>query len=110
MLSQNSRSTQLLRWGGWALLFAGVLTIVAILLHPDEGAHPEAVLFASWIPIHLTFIVSILVALFGLTALYIRQKEESGTLGLLGYLLTMVGNALFVAVLTIDTFVVPALA
>lgn len=110
MFSTNHRSNPLFQWSGWALLLAGILTAIAILLHPDEGAEPGAVLSAGWIPIHVTFIVSILLSLFGLTGIYLRQREQVGGAGLVGYMLMMAGSALFVAILTIDTFIVPALA
>jgi hypothetical protein len=110
MGSQNSHTTQLLRWSGWALALSGLLTFVPALLHPDIESNPAAILSANWIAIHVPFLISILLALFGLTGLYLRQQAETGVAGLLGYILTMTGSALFVAILTIDTFIVPVLA
>lgn len=110
MDAQNSQSTNLFRWSGWALTLAGLLVALPTVLHPDIGSHPAAILSANWIAIHVPVLISILLSIFGLTGLYLRQQKAAGMLGLLGYLLTVTGSALFVAILTIDTFVLPVLA
>ena len=103
-------STKLIRWSGLALLLAGVLIAIPILLHPDETADPMAVLGSSWLIIHTIFIIGDILSLFGLVGLYTRQAQATGRLGLIGFILALIGSALFVGVLTIDSYVIPVLA
>jgi len=102
-------STRLVRVSGLALLLAGTLIAVPVLLHPSD-ADPQALLHPAWVPVHTAFTISAILALFGEVGLYNRLRERSGWLGLIGFVLLFTGTALFVAGLSIEAFVLPALA
>lgn len=99
----------LTRWGGLALLAAGLLLAAEIVLHPDE-ANPSAVLMPIWGAVHAAMTLTIVLSLFGLAAMYAHQSERAGGLGLAGFILLLAGSALFVPIALIEAFVVPALA
>lgn len=102
--------SKLTRWAGLALLLAGVLIAVPVVLHPDETADPSALLTNSWLIIHSIFIVGNVLSILGLMGLYARHAQALGRIGLMGFILITMGSALFVGVLMIDSYVVPALA
>jgi hypothetical protein len=62
------------------------------------------------VPVHIALTIAAILGLFGLVGLYTRLRERSGWLGLIGFMLLFSGTALFVAVLSIEAFVLPALA
>lgn len=102
-------SKTLARMSGVALLLAGALIAVPILFHPSN-ADPQALIRPAWLPIHMALTISAILALFGEVGLYTRLRERSGWLGLIGFVLLFTGTALFVAALSIEAFVLPALA
>lgn len=102
-------STTLVRVSGLALLLAGILLAVAILFHPSD-ADPQALMRPAWVPVHTALTIAAILGLFGLMGLYNRLRERSGWLGLIGFVLLFSGTALFVAGLSIEAFVLPALA
>lgn len=103
-------SSKLTRWAGLALLLAGVLITIPVVLHPDETADPGALLSNSWLVIHTIFIIGDVLSILGLMGLYARHAQALGRIGLMGFILITMGSALFVGVLMIDSYVVPALA
>jgi hypothetical protein len=103
-------SSKLVGWSGRALLLAGVLIAVPVLFHPNDVAHPETVLSTTWVIVHSLFAAGTVLALLGLPGLYARQAEAAGKLGLVGFVLTFVGSALFAAALVLEAFVVPPIA
>jgi hypothetical protein len=102
-------STTLARLSGLALLLSGVLIAVPIVFHPS-AADSQALLRPAWIPVHTALTIAATLALFGLMGLYSRLREQSGWLGLIGFVLLFSGTTLFVTVLSIEGFVLPALA
>jgi len=102
-------STTLLRLSGLALLLAGVLLALAIPFHPSD-TDPQALLRSAWVPVHTVFAIAVLLSLFGLLGLYLRLRERSGWLGLLGFALLFTGSAFILAVLFFEAFVAPAIA
>src|SRR5262245_42227930 len=102
-------SSRLTRWSGLALLLAGVLVAIPMLFHPSDS-DPQAFVRAAWLPVHSLLIGSVILMLFGLIGMYHIQADVIGVLGLAGFVLAFVGGALFVAVLVVDAFVIPALA
>jgi hypothetical protein len=102
-------STSLTRWSGVALLLSGALIAVPIVFHPSY-ADPQALMRPAWMPVHIALTMAAIFGLFGLVGLYSRLRERSGWLGLTGFVSIFTGTALFVAVLSIEAFVLPALA
>jgi len=102
-------TSRLIRWSGLALLLAGVLLAIPVLVHPND-ADPRAVLPRAWVPVHSLLVVGMVLALFGLIGFYSAQADKVGWLGLIGFVLTFSGVALVVFALALEAFVVPVIA
>ena len=102
-------STTLARLSGLALLLSGALIAVPIVLHPSD-TDPQALLRPAWVPVHTILTTAAILSLFGLVGLYNRLGKGSGWPGLIGFVSLFTGTALFVAGLSIEAFVLPALA
>jgi drug/metabolite transporter (DMT)-like permease len=95
MAEKSGQSVGLLRWCGIALMSAGVLMVVATLLHPSS--EPATVIIASearLIAAHFLYTLSWLLVLLGLPGLYVSQRERMGRLGLAGFLVALSGTYL----------------
>lgn len=99
----------LIRWSGLISLLAGVLYAVGAWLHPI-GEDIAAVNSPSWVPAHLVYWVSVLLLQLGLVGLYARQVEQTGRLGLLGFVLAFIGTALVGSILLYVSTVLPLIA
>lgn len=102
---------RLVRWSGLALMGAGVAFAIFMTLHPydalagSHGPHED-----TWVPAHAFHFVGALLALLGLNGLYVRQRQASGRLGFVGFLLAFIGTAMFVGTGMITAFVWPVIA
>ena len=65
---------------------------------------------ALWLPVHVVWLVSIVMILLGLVGLYVRYADLMGSVGLAAFLVAFVGTTLLVAGSFIDAFVLPVLA
>jgi hypothetical protein len=95
MAEKSGQSVGLLRWCGIALVSAGVLMVVATLLHPSSET--AAVIIASeagLVAAHFLYTLSWLLLLLGLPGLYVSQRESMGRLGLAGFLVAFSGTYL----------------
>ena len=106
MTDDAGPSVGLLSWCGAALAAAGVLIVVATLLHPS--VETPATIIASEVGLvaaHVAYTVAWLLVLLGLPGLYASVRRETGRLGLVGfvgafagsYLLAVSGNFGFLA-------------
>ena len=100
--------TSLFRWSGLANIVAGVITALFWFIHPGLD-DPRNALLGRWMYTNTGFIILIVLLMWGLTGLYLRQVERSGGLGFAGYVLGFVGLALFVGLGAFDAYVVPVL-
>jgi len=98
------------RWSGIACILAGLLIVLATLVHPSRET-PEIILeqelrlvAAHWL---YTFFFGFL--LLGLPGLYAAQSERAGRLGLVSFLMVFFGT-LFFAVSNDFGFIAPVLA
>lgn len=107
-------SESLGRVGGLAAVLSGVLLVLGELLNlfidfetdPVEGATSATSIVQS-----VTFMLGVALLLVALVGLYTRLAEVTGrTLGLVGFLLALVGTGMVMGVLWDQTFTVPALA
>jgi hypothetical protein len=89
------KTSDLYRWSGIIGIVVGVLNVIVELL-PEQ------------INLPLELLVNTL-ALWILIALYLRQREASGKLGLIGYAVQSFGIALVVGLLFTQAFVLPEL-
>src|SRR5215203_7435155 len=104
------RLVRVLRWCGMALIAAGVLMVLATLLHPSrETATTIVASEPRLIAAHVTYTLAWLLVLLGLPGLYAAQPGGMGRLGLVGLLIAFSGTYL-IAVTGNFGFLAPALA
>lgn len=96
------------RWSGLANIAAGILVALFLFLHPER--HAASVLGGAYEIIHLTGVLSVILALLGLVGLYAVHVDQGGYLGFAGFLLAFTGTTLRGAIAFFDGFVVPVLA
>ncbi len=103
-------TANVIRWGGLALMLGGIGFAVHLITHPPGETAPYA-FYALWVPSHLLGgIASLLIAL-GLVGLYLRQSENVGVLGLIGFVLAFVGTTLAAgALIFLSVALIPFLA
>lgn len=87
--------SQLYKWAGIVGIVAGILNILVEVL-PENLAGPLNLLVVT-------------VALWVLTALYLRQRQASGILGFTGYIINTFGLALVAGLVFAQVFVLSAL-
>jgi hypothetical protein len=101
---------RLLRASGLALVAAGVLLVVATLLHPShETATTIIAGEVRLIAAHVVYTLCWLLVLLGLPGLYAAQRGWMGRLGLVGFLTAFSGTYL-IAVTGNFGFLAPVLA
>jgi hypothetical protein len=104
------RLVRLLSWCGMALMAAGVLMVVATLLHPSrETATTIAASESRLVAAHVVYTLAWLLVLLGLPGLYAAQRGGMGRLGLAG-LLTAFSGTYLIAVTGNFGFLAPVLA
>lgn len=86
---------------------AGLLFVLVQLIHPPELV--SSVTTQSWAIVHGLSVLMCLLWLLGITGLYARQVNESGWLGLAGYLLWSVFLVLTAAFTFAEALILPAL-
>jgi len=90
-------------------MLGGVLFPLAALIHPN-GEDLAAVNMPNWVPAHLLGLVSVTLIHLGLIGLYARQVEETGWLGLVGFVLAFVGGAFASTTQYVTSTVIPLIA
>jgi hypothetical protein len=90
---------------GLTTIVSGVFFALFPLLHPNH----DAAGYTSWIwvPAHMMPNVGAILVLFGLVALFVRQFEKAGWLGLAGFVLAVIGSASMVMGAMIEAFIIP---
>ena len=101
-------SSKVIRWAGLAPIGAGIIYIAIQAIHPLDTF--SSVTTAQWAIVHYLSIVMDMLALLGIAALYARQVEKSGWLGLSGYLLFSLFWALGIAFHFLEAFIEPVVA
>jgi hypothetical protein len=111
LVAENAgRLVPLLRWCGMALVAAGVLVVVATLLHPSrETATTIIASEPRLVAAHIVYTLAWLLVLLGLPGLYAAQRGGMGRLGLAGFLTAFSGTYL-IAVTGNFGFLAPVLA
>jgi hypothetical protein len=82
-------TSKLTRAAGLCALIAGVLFLLPQFIHPEDKV--AEVTTTMWAVAHLVNTTMAILAIVGLTGLYLRQVRETGVLGLIGFLLLAIG-------------------
>jgi hypothetical protein len=101
-------TSKLIRWSGLAAMGAGIIFIVIQLIHPPDVL--ASVTTNAWAVVQTLKFTMCFLGLLGVAGIYARQVEESGWLGLVGYLMLSLFYALTVAFSFIEAFIMPLLA
>ena len=111
-------ASTVIRWGGLAAAVGPLLVLSANIYGLWEtqtyGSSPEATVEAVTTTASMAFggirLLGGMLLVFGLVALYAYQIEAAGRLGLVGFVVSMIGTVLLTAVAWLGAFVDPALA
>jgi hypothetical protein len=103
----------LVRWGGLATLASALLAVLSFVLYlvvvGGSRISEAATSTAFFLPSGAQLLAMVLL-LVGLVALFARQAEVFGALGLAGFLLALIGTTMAAGALWSQVFVVPHLA
>jgi hypothetical protein len=106
-------SSNLIRWGGLAAMASAICAVLSFVLYTvivgDDRLSEAATSGVFFLPSGAQLLAMVLL-LVGLVALFARQAETFGTLGLTGFLLALVGTTAAAGALWSQVFVVPRLA
>lgn len=98
----------LMRLAGLSAMLAGLCFLIIGLFHPVNV--PASVTTATWVNVHIFATALGFFGLFGMAGLYARQAEESGWLGLVGFLLFSAWMTLVCGFSFVEAFILPRLA
>jgi hypothetical protein len=101
-------NAKLMRVAGLCALLAGVMFLLPQFIHPEDEV--ASVTTTGWAVAHLVNMSMAILALIGVTGLYLRQVRETGVLGLLGYLLFGTGFLLIAIVSFAEAVILPKIA
>jgi len=101
-------ASKLIRWAGLPAMAAGIIFIAIQPIHPPDIL--SSVTTSTWAVIQSLKFTMALFGLLGIGGIYARQVEETGWLGLAGYLMLSLFYALTVAFSFTEAFVTPLLA
>jgi hypothetical protein len=106
--------SSVIRWSGLAAMVAGVGLLIAELLELLTGFGDESFSeLAQTVPFifqQALYLLSLTLLLVGLVGLYARQLESAGPLGLVGFLVALLGTVLLAGFFWANVFIAPALA
>jgi hypothetical protein len=105
--SMKITAAKLIRWAGLSAMAAGVIFAGIQPIHPPDVL--ESVNTSAFIIITSLKTVMCLFGLFGIVGLYARQVEETGWLGLAGYLLLTIFYAVQICYAFTEPFILPLL-
>lgn len=101
-------TTKLTRASGLSAVVAGLLFIFVQLIHPEENV--TSVTTTAWQITHALTVTMAVLALIGVSGMYLRQVRETGLLGLIGFLLFGSAFVVITAFTFVETVVLPQIA
>jgi len=101
-------TTKLTRAAGLCAVAAGLLFMFVQFIHPDESV--ANVTTTAWNVTHLLTITMAILAVIGVSGMYLRQVKETGLLGLIGFLLFASGFLVIMAFTFVEVAVLPQIA
>jgi hypothetical protein len=99
-------ASTLMRLAGLSAMVAGLCYLIIGIFHPVN--EPSAV-NTTWVNVHIAATALGFFGLFGMAGLYARQVEETGWLGLAGFLLFTVWMTLVCGFSFVESFILPKL-
>ncbi len=117
-VSRHQLGARYVRWGGLAAILGPLLVLSANMYGIWEsqmyGSGPDGILAAATTTPHMVFggvrLLGGMVLVFGLIALYAAQVDAAGRLGVLGFVVSMIGTVLLTGQAWFLAFFEPALA
>jgi hypothetical protein len=107
-------SSRLIRLSGLAALvgFAliPILQVARVIAFPDTLTLSAISVMDIFFVLNLLIVIAMLLGLLGLIGIYGRQAEQTGVLGLIAFLVTFFGWALYTALMWAETFIYPVFA
>lgn len=98
-------------WSGISFLVAGLLFVVASLVHlPSKAVTASAFSSADRVPVPALLLAALLLVLWGLVGLHINQRKRAGRVGLVGFALAVFGTVLLAGSIFTEAFVLPLTA
>lgn len=101
-------ASNLIRWAGLSAIAGGVLFMGIQAIHPPDVL--SSVTTSMWTIVHYLGVAMCLFALLGMVGVYARQAEESGWLGLAGFLLVVLFWTLTLGFQFVEALISPLLA
>ena len=101
-------TTMLYRLAGLAALIAGLSFAIVGVFHPANVA--ASVTTSAWVIVHIFALALSVLGFYGLTGLYLRQVEESGWLGFIGYAMLTLWLAIVLGFTFVEVFILPPVA
>lgn len=101
-------TTGLIRSAGIAAILAGLMFVVIQPLHPDDEL--ASVTTDAWAIIHYATLAMLTLFVIGVTGIYARQVEKFGLVGLVGYVVIVIGLVLTAIGTSIEALVQPLVA
>lgn len=98
----------LIRSTGIAAVVAGLMFVVIQPLHPDDVL--ASVTTDAWAAIHYATLAMLTLFVVGATGIYVRQAEKMGWVGLIGYIVLVIGLVLTALGTAIEALVQPLIA
>jgi hypothetical protein len=81
----------LIRSSGLLAIGAGAYMVLLPFLHPSDEVGVRS---AAWVPVHLLYFAALAITLLVLVAIFVRQLQPAGRLGVAGFLVAFVGTAM----------------
>jgi hypothetical protein len=100
-------ASNLIRWAGLSAMAAGIIFAAIQPIHPPDVL--ASVNTSAWVIITSLKTAMCLFGLFGIAGLYARQVEETGWLGLAGYLLLTIFYAVQMCYAFTEPLILPLL-
>lgn len=107
------QTKSLIRWGGLAALVASIISIaieIALIVTIRSLAYSAAALTSEWPILYVLRLVAVILLMLGLFAIFTRQRQEMGTLGVVAFVIAVAGTMLIFGFAWALTFTFPAMA
>lgn len=101
---------KLTNWSGYAGILGGLLFGAAVVLHPLRDGISVFNSGVAYGAIHNVGAFGLILQLFALVGLYIREAETLGQRGLMGFVVVFFGQAFYFGLLVVDGLLNPVLA